>query len=673
MLERSALLSVQLDRRVDAVHVLHRDYETRGVLPLSKCGVHRYAIDFQTEVLCCAYAVDNEPVKLWTPGDAVPAEFREAAASPNWVGAAHNSSFEMMIEKLLLAPRYGWPTIPLERQRCTLAMASALALPGRLEKLGDVLELSRRKDVAGHRLMLQMSKPRRPHKDEDPNRIYWFDDQERLQRLYAYCMADVEVERELYSHLPSLSPSELAVWALDVQINARGFYLDQQLATAAKKLAAAAVPEIDIELAEVTGGAVTAINQIARLQTWLREHGCAVESLDKRSVAALIKTELPPNVQRVLELRQDGGQAAVKKIAALLDRVGSSGRVRGSFVYHKASTGRWAGSGPQPQNLKKPEVDNVDAAIAAVLTGDYDHVRSLYPRVLSLLGDLGRSLICAAPGRVLIGADFGAIESRVLAWVANEQWKLEAYRRYDATRDPRDEPYCVLASRMLHLPEGSVKPGSRERNFGKTGDLACGYQGGENAIEKFAPGVFNKAEREQIKTEWRVAHPAVVKFWYAVDRTAWTAVQERGRVVACSPVAFKCVGNFLLLKLPSNRKLAYPFARLKLLDPQHGAIIFADNSDGQFRDCRNGEGAYGGLWVENVISGIARDLLVAAMLRLEASGYPIVLHVHDEIVCEVPEGFGSTDEFTRLMTQRPSWASDLPIAASAWTGSRYCK
>jgi DNA polymerase len=222
MLQRSALVSVQLDRRVDAVRVLHRDYETRGVLPLSKCGVHRYAIDFQTEVLCCAYAVDNEPVKLWTPGDAVPAEFREAAASPNWVGAAHNSSFEMMIEKLLLAPRYGWPTIPLERQRCTLAMASALALPGRLEKLGDVLELSRRKDVAGHRLMLQMSKPRRPHKDEDPNRIYWFDDQERLQRLYAYCMADVEVERELYSHLPSLSPSELAVWALDVQINARG-------------------------------------------------------------------------------------------------------------------------------------------------------------------------------------------------------------------------------------------------------------------------------------------------------------------------------------------------------------------------------------------------------------------------------------------------------------------
>jgi DNA polymerase bacteriophage-type len=609
---------------------------------------------------------------LWTPDDAVPAEFREAAANPNWLAVAHNAAFEMTIEQLLLAPRYGWPVIPLERQRCTLAMASALALPGKLGRVADVLELSRRKDVAGHRLMQMMSKPRRAHKDEDPNQIYWFNDQERLQRLYDYCKADVEVERELYAHLQPLSATEQTIWELDARVNARGFHLDQQLAAAAKKLAAVAAPEIDAELAEVTSGAVTAVNQLARLQSWLQAQGCAVDSLDKKSVAALLKTDLPPNVQRVLELRQDGGQAAVKKIAALLSRVSSDGRVRGSFQYHKASTGRWAGSGPQPQNLKKPETDDVAAAITAVLTGDYDHVRSLYPRVLSLLGDLSRSLICAAPDCVLIGADFGAIESRTLAWVAGEDWKLEAYRRYDATRDPRDEPYCVLAGRMLHLPEGTVT-GGRERAFGKTGDLACGYQGGENAIEKFAPGIFSKQERERIKTEWRTAHPAICKFWYAIDRAAWTAVQERGRVVNSGRVAFKCSGNFLLLKLPSGRKLAYPFARPKLLDPQHGSVVFADSSDGQFRDCRNGNGAYGGVWTENIVSGIARDLLVEAMLRIEAAGYPIVLHVHDEIVCEVSVGFGSTEEFTRLMTQRPSWALDLPIAASAWTGLRYCK
>jgi DNA polymerase len=673
VLERSVPFQIQFSRRDDAAHVLFRDYETRGVLPLGKVGVHRYAADPRTEVLCCAFAVDDEPVKLWTPGDAIPVEFREAAANSNWIVVAHNASFEIAIEELLLASRFDWPVVPLKRQRCTLAMASALALPGKLEKLADVLELSQRKDVAGHRLMLAMSKPRRARKGENADQVHWFDDHERLQRLYAYCMADIEVERELYVHLQPLSPSEQAIWCLDACINTRGFYLDQLLATAAKKLAAVAAPEIDTELAEVTGGAVTGVNRIARFQAWLQTQGCILDSLDKKSVAKLLKNELTPQVLRALELRQDGGQAAVKKIAALLDRIGSGGRVRGSFIYHKASTGRWAGTGSQPQNLKRPEIEDVEAAITAVATGDYDHVRSLYPRVLSLLGDLGRSLICAAPGYVLIGADFGAIESRVLAWVAAEEWKLEAYRRYDATRDPGDEPYCVLAARMLHLPEGSITPGTRERAFGKTGDLACGYQGGEKAIEKFAPGMFSLAEREKIKTEWRAAHPAVCKFWYAVDHAAWTAVQQRGRIVSCGPVAFKCCGNFLFLKLPSGRKLAYPFARPKLLDPQHGAVVFADSSDGQFRECRNGDGAYSGMWVENIVSGIARDLLAEAMLRIETAGYPIVLHVHDEIVCEVPAGFGSTEEFTRLMTQRPSWALDLPIAASAWTGSRYCK
>jgi DNA polymerase len=654
--------------------MLHRDYETRSVLALGKVGARRYAADPRTEVLCCAYCVDDEPVKLWTPGDAVPVEFREAAVNPNFIAVAHNAAFEMAIEELLLEPRYSWPIIPLARQRCTFATALALALPARLELLADALELARRKDVAGHRLMLAMSRPRRARKGEDPDRTHWFDDPERLQRLYAYCTADVEVERELHGHLQPLSPSEQAVWEVDARINARGFYIDQRLATAAQKLAAAAAPEIDTELAEITGGAVTGVSQIARLLAWLREHGCTTDSLDKKAVADLLKTELPPEVQRVLELRQDGGQAAVKKIATLLDRAGGSdGRVRGSFQYHKANTGRWAGSGAQPQNFKRPEIDDFDAAIAAVLTGDYDHVRSLYPRVLSLLGDLNRSLICAAPGCILIGGDFGAIESRVLAWVAGERWKLEAYRRYDATRDPRDEPYCVLACRMLHLPEGSVTPDTHERACGKTGDLACGYQGGEKAIEKFAPGVFTLEQREQIKTEWRATHPAVVKFWDDVDRAAWTAVKERGRVVVCGPVAFKCAGDFLFLKLPSGRRLSYPFARLKLTDPRHGVVSFRDNSDGQFRECRGGAGMYGGVWTENIVSAIARDLLVAAMLRVEAAGYAVVLHVHDELVCEVPQGFGSTEEFIRLMIQPPSWALDLPIAAKAWSGPRYCK
>jgi DNA polymerase bacteriophage-type len=673
MLERSAPSQQQLDRRDTVHHVLYRDYETRSVLQLNKVGVHRFAADPRTSVLCCGYCVDDEPVKLWTPGDAVPAEFHEASVNPSWIAVAHNAAFEMAIEELLLAKRFGWPTIPIERQRCTFAMASASALPGRLEKLADVLELLRRKDAAGHRLMLAMSKPRRARKGEDPSKTYWLDDRERLQRLHDYCVGDVESERELYAYLQPLSPTEQSVWELDFRINSRGFYLDRALAVAAQKLAAAAAPEIDTELAEITGGAVDGVNQIARLRAWLQEQGCNVDSLDKKSVEALLKTDLPPKIQRALELRQDGGQAAVKKITALLDRAGSEGRVRGSFVYHKASTGRWAGAGPQPQNLKRPEIDDVEAAIAAVSTGDYNHVRSLYPRVLSLLGDLGRSLIRAAHGHVFIGGDLSSIESRTLAWSANETWKLDSYRRYDATQDPRDEPYCATACKIFRVPDGSFTKESPERQVGKTCDLAFGYSGGLKAWRKFEPDRFSDAEVEQFKSEWRAAHPAVVKFWYAIDRAAWTAVQQRGRVVICGPVAFKCNGNFLFLKLPSGRKLAYPFARTKQLDPRHGAVVFADSSDGQFRECRGGAGAYAGLWVENIVSGIARDLLAEAMLRIDTAGYPIVLHVHDEVVAEVALGSGSTEEFTRLMTRQPSWALDLPIAAKAWRGERYCK
>ena len=196
--------------------------------------------------------------------------------------------------------------------------------------------------------------------------------------------------------------------------------------------------------------------------------------------------------------------------------------------------------------------------------------------------------------------------------------------------------------------------------------------GGLNAWRKFEPEKFTDAEVEQFKREWRATHPAIVKFWYEVDRAAWTAVRERGRVVRCGPVAFKSNGAFLQLKLPSGRKISYPQPRI-VGDEREQHVVFTDNAAGQFLDCRHGHGAYGGLWTENVVSGIARDLLAEAMLRIEAAGYPIILHVHDEIVAEMPVGCGSREEFIRLMTRRPAWALELPIAASAWLGSRYVK
>ena len=350
--------------------------------------------------------------------------------------------------------------------------------------------------------MLMMARPRKARGDEDPTGIYWFEDGDRLGRLYEYCLQDLETERELFARLQPLSPAEQALWVLDATINQRGFCVDRDLAEAARKIAQAAGPEIDSELAEVTGGAVTGVNQVARLQGWLKQNGCAVEDLQKKTVETLLEdAELPSKVQRV-------HWSSARTAARLPSRRSTPccsapvtmavSAVHCSFI--KPPTGRWAGEDFQPQNLKRPEVEDIEAAIAAVKTGDYEHVRGLYPRALSLLGDLGRSLIVAAPNHVLIGADFTAIESRVLAWVGNEQWKLDAHRRFDATQDPRDEPYCVLACRMLHKPEGSFTPELPERRIGKYSDLACGYMGGAAAIERIAPEFLTKPSASRSRT-----------------------------------------------------------------------------------------------------------------------------------------------------------------------------
>jgi DNA polymerase bacteriophage-type len=638
----------------------------------TKHAAEYYAADPSTEILCACFAVDSDPVQIWRPGDPTPIEFVLAAQNPNWIVAAFNDAFEAAIEKQIMAPRYHWPVIPIERHRCVQAMCLALGLPARLSAAADALELSHRKDAAGERLMHQTSKPRRARKDESPDGVYWFEDQERLDRLYSYCAQDVRIERELYDRLPALQPAEQALWQLNHQINVRGFHIDRAFVEAARRIAEQAAPEIDQEITEITGGDITTINQVARLTAWLQDHGCGLQKLDRKAIERQLQKgedELSAPVRRVLELRSGGAQAAVKKINALLARAGADDRIRGGFRYHGAATGRWSGEGFQAQNLKKPVVDDLDAAITAVATGDYQHVRSLYTRPLAVVGDCSRAMICAASGHVLIGADFSSIESRVLAWVAGEEWKLDSYRRFDATHDPQDEPYRVTAAKIFRASPSDIT--QEQRNVGKTCDLAFGYAGGINAFRKFSDQ-FTDEEVKQFNKDWRAAHPNIKQLWHRLDKAAWTAVRERGRLVRCSVVRFICDGAFLQLILPSGRKISYPQPRV-VGDEHEQRVVFADNAAGQFQECRHGQGAYGGTWTENVVSGIARDLLADAMLRIEAAGYPIVLHVHDEIVAEVPDGFSSTDEFTHLMIRKPAWALELPIAAKAWTGKRYTK
>jgi DNA polymerase len=630
------------------------DCETRSQLDLRRVGAERYATDSGTEILCVGYAVDDRPVELWRPGDPAPPAIIEAAADPECVFVAHNAAFERAILSHILTPRYDWPEIPIARWRDTMSAALALALPAALDKVAKVLGLPQQK---GDKSIVSLTaKPRRPRGDEDPAAgPYWFDDEEHLAALYAYCKQDVETERELFRRLPPLSPAEQELWGLDAVINSRGFYCDGLLIEKAIAISTAADRAVQVEIKQLTNGEIESTNQVEKIIAWLAGRGCVVEDLQKATLAkALRRTELSPEVRRVIELRREAAHASANKFEALRSWRCHDGRVRGCFKFHGAATGRWSGAGVQPQNLKK-ESDNTDAKFAAVMSGDLETVRQLGPP-LEIAGDIARVAICAPPGWRLLGGDFTGIESIVLAWIADQLDKVEQWRKFFRTQDPDDDPYHVLG-RLLGFPKETA------RKFGKIADLAFGYQGGPNAYKNFAPegDTISDTEIDAFKRAWRDRHPQIVQFWYGLDRTANAAVARPGVPMRYGRLSLMCeqigAAPFLFVTLPSGRRLSYPLPKLITNRFGRPAVEFADNALGQWKPCNHGTGCYGGMWTENIVQGIARDLLAAAMARLEAAGYPVVLHVHDEIVCELPNGGGSVDEFRYLITQLPEWAA----------------
>jgi DNA polymerase len=644
------------------------DFETRGIVVLPRSGAHRYAADSHTDVLRAAFAVDDAAIESWIRGTPCP-EVIVRTVAEGWTIHAFNANFERLIWHHILTPRYGWPEPRLDQWRCTQAAALASALPDSLEGAAAALRLPFRKDPEGYQAMLRLSGPRKPRKGEDPAIIHWGGRDGDLELLYNYNRGDVEQERAVRRRVAPLSPSEQATWCLDAKVNDTGFYVDIELAAAKRAVVDQERAAINAEIVELTGGAITTANQVARIKDFVRSNGHQIKTLQKRSVSAVLARNPGKEVQRLLKLRQDGGRASVSKLAALFAHVGADGRIRGAFKYHGASTGRWSSVGFQVHNLKRIETKNfdTDAAIDAILTRDRNRVCKL-GSPLTVIGDTARGLVCAPPGYRLICGDFSTIEARVLCWYAGETWKLNAFRDYDRTNDPALDPYLTAAARIVKRridPDDEIN-----RQIGKTCELAFGFGGGLGAWRNFDDSdTHSDADVERFKGEFRNAHPATVQFWHRLDRRIKKTIRT-GERVTLDNLVFEFENGTFFLTLPSGRCLAYPGARLvpgKF--PGTADVMFFDNAHGGWTE----ERAWFGVFVENTISATARDLLTAALQRIDAAHFRIVAHIHDEVVAEVPEDFNDTEIFRHLMIELPAWAAGLPVAAKIRLGKRFSK
>lgn len=654
---------------------LHIDLESRSAVDLRRAGVHVYAADASTSIWCAAFAVDDGPVDLWLPGDPCPDAVRRAVAE-GWQIFAHNFAFERTMWRHILAARHGWPQPKLTQWRCTMAMALSMALPASLENAAAAVGLSFRKDMEGNNVMMKMARPRRPRKGENPNGQYWFDDEERKQKLYAYCKTDVEVERELEKRLVQLRPAELQLFWLDAVINERGVYVDTALCEAALKVVDQAATWLDAEMAQITRGKVGACTNVGEITAWLRANGCPeVDSIAKGEIDALLaRHDISPTVRRVLELRKEAAKASVAKIDALLRGKNDDNRARGLCQYHAASTGRWGGRRFQPQNIKRPDMDDIDGAIAAVRSGDAGTVGLLCGEPLAVVGDCLRGMVAAAPGKRLVAADFSNIEGRVQAWFGGEDWKLDAFRAFDAGTG--HDLYKIAYAKSFGIrPEQVDKP---QRQVGKVMELALGYAGGVGAFQKMAVGYgveVSDDKADELKVAWREAHPGIVRFWYDLERAAIAAVRNPGKPTHCRQIVFRMAGSFCWMRLPSGRAICYPYPEIRQQMTPWGEARPAFSYMGVNSYTRKWERCYahGGVLFNNVVQGAARDVMAEAMVRVERAGYPVILHVHDEIVCERRIGEGSLPEFQRLMTAVPAWASGLPVAAGGFEAERYRK
>jgi DNA polymerase len=645
---------------------------------ISVVGASVYSEHPSAEGLCLGYDLcDGVGVRLWAYGLPNPQELFNYLAKGGLIEAA-NSAFEYYIWNNVMVPKCGWPPLLYEQLRDVYAAARAWAVPGSLKEAGKVLNLKEQKDKKGDLLIRKLSIPRSPTKADESLRATPDRYPKEFRDFYQYCIQDVKAEMELAANVPPLSPVEEQLWLLDQKINYRGVHIDTESLEACIRMINQAEHMYTEELQSITHGEIMTGSEVSKMLKWVNARGLSMGSMDEETITETLEhPNLSYDCKRILKLRQALASQSIKKLFTIQRTLSRDGRLRNLFVYCGADrTGRFAGRGPQPQNLPSKAPKNVEETISDIKTLSVEALEDKYGGVYNIVGRCLRSLFVAAPGKELICSDYSAIEAVVLAELAGESWRQEVFRSHGKI-------YEMSASRISGVPFEDFITCKGEhplrKQLGKVAELASGYGGGVAAWKVFGADKFMTDDQIQMRVkQWRNDSPMIVKFWHELERAAKRALKSPGTTPTYRYISYTYTGGVLYCTLPSGRHLAYHQPLITPKELPWGAMGEEISYMGWNTDPKKGPRGWirlrtwGGKLVENVTQAVARDILTHAMPLIENAGYHIVLHVHDEVVSEVPIGYGSIKEFEQLMGTLPTWAADWPVRASGgWRGHRY--
>lgn len=637
------------------------DIESFSSAPLNKCGMYKYASSPDFEILLFGYSADGGPVQVvdFTAGEQLPNQVLSALTDPAVTKWAFNAQFERVCLSRWLGMPMGDYLEP-DSWRCTMVWAATLGLPLSLEGVGAVLGLEKQKLKEGKALVRYFCTPAKD-RDGNPYRHRTEDAPEKWERFKAYNLRDVETEMSIQQKL-SRFPVPEAIWDeyhLDQEINDRGIAVDMELVRQAIGMDARSKEKLTAQMRRLTD--LENPNSVQQMKQWLADHGLEMDSLGKKEVAALLKTA-PAPLSEVLLLRQQLAKSSVKKYTAMETAVCPDGRARGMFQFYGANrTGRWAGRIIQLQNLPQNHLPDLAEARSVVRSGDFDAVEMLYEDVPDTLSQLIRTAFVPQNGRKFIVSDFSAIEARVIAWFAGEQWRQEVFAQ-------GGDIYCASASQMFHVPVEKHGLNAHLRQKGKIAELALGYGGSVGALKSMGALEMGVPEDEMkpLVDAWRASNPRIVQFWWDVDREVKRCVKERC-ATETHGLRFTYQSGFLFITLPSGRRLAY--VKPKIGENRFGGEAVTYEGVGGTKKWERLE-SYGPKFVENIVQATARDILMYAIQTLRCCS--IVAHVHDELIIECDRRV-SLAAVCEQMGRTPPWAKSLLLRADGYECDFYKK